>query len=74
MNEPKRLSEMWGYAAAAEYLNISVAHLRKLTMVGRVPFYRPFGIGGRVLFDPDELRDFVLASRVSPRKQLSGVG
>ena len=64
-----KLAEMWGYEQAAEFLHVSVVHTRKMVMIGRVPCYRPFGKGGRVLFDPDELRAFVAASRIGPHME-----
>jgi excisionase family DNA binding protein len=65
-NDTKSLSALWRYPDAARYLGISPATLRRKVMEAAVPFYRPFGKHGRVLFDPDDLRNFVQASRVAP--------
>jgi excisionase family DNA binding protein len=66
MSNAKNLSELWQYAEAAQYLNITAGTLRRKVMLRQVPFYRPFGKHGRILFDPDDLREFVKASRVEP--------
>ena len=65
-DETKSLSTLWRYPDAARYLGISPATLRRKVMCQEVPFMRPFGMHGRVLFDPEDLRAFVRASRVSP--------
>lgn len=62
--ETKRLATMWRYPDAARYLGISPATLRRKVMERAVPFYRPFGLKGRVLFDPDDLVAFVRQHRV----------
>ena len=58
------IPEMWTYDEAARYLRIRPDSLRRKVMLGQVPAHRPFGKRGRVLFDPDELREFIRNSAV----------
>jgi excisionase family DNA binding protein len=62
----KSIHDLWGYREAAEFLHITPGTLRRRVMERSLPFYRPFGKGSRVLFDPDDLAIFVQASRVEP--------
>jgi len=64
----KRIAELWRSPRAAEYLGISPGHLRRLCMERVVPFLKPFGSKGRTLFDPEDLAQFVRASRVAPMR------
>jgi hypothetical protein len=66
VSEEKRLSNMLRYPAAAEFLGISPATLRRKVMLHQVPFMRPFGFKGRVLFDPLRLEEFAKQSAVEP--------
>lgn len=66
MSDTKCICELWRYPQAAAFLGIAPATLRRKVMERAVPFYRPFGNKGRVLFDPEDLRAFVLRSRVAP--------
>lgn len=47
---------MMNYVQAAEFLTLSASHLRRMVMERRVPHYK---VGGRVVFDPDELRNWL---------------
>lgn len=47
---------------AAEYLDTSIPHVRKLILERRIPSYK---LGGKVLFDLDELDAFI-ASELRP--------
>ena len=69
MDTTKSLSELWRYPQAAKYLGITPGTLRRKVMLHQIPFMRPFGRKGRILFDPDDLHEFVEASRVSPVPQ-----
>ena len=60
------ISTLWRYPQAAAYLGISPGTLRRKVMLSEVPFLRPFGKGGRVLFSPADLEKFVMAHRVAP--------
>lgn len=64
MSDAKAVCEMWRYPAAARYLGIAETTLRRKVMELEVPFYRPFGLKGRVLFSPRDLEEFVQASKV----------
>jgi hypothetical protein len=66
MDDLKTLSSMWRYPEAASFLGVSPATLRRKVMLRKVPFMRPFGFKGRILFDPEDLVAFVKASRVDP--------
>jgi hypothetical protein len=59
--------ELWRYREASAFLGITENSLRRKVMRREVPFYRPFKRKGtRVLFDPEQLRAFVLAGAVEP--------
>ena len=47
---------------AAELLNISKAHLYKLTSAGKIPHYKPFG--KRIYFYPSELNDIIRSNKI----------
>jgi excisionase family DNA binding protein len=64
MSDTKPLSAFWRYAEAADFLGITPGTLRRKVMYHAVPFARPFGKKGRVLFDPADLEAFVEASKV----------
>ena len=46
---------------AAEFLGLSVSHLRKLKSLGKIPFYRPFG--KNIYYDRLELEQLIRDSR-----------
>ena len=50
------------YSEAADYLNCSPQHLRKMVMRDRVPHVKFFGARGRVWFIEEDLRTFVMSS------------
>jgi hypothetical protein len=60
------LGTLWGYREASEFFGVSPLTLRKKVSNRQVPFLKPFGPKGKVLFRPDRLRDFVEASAVEP--------
>jgi len=45
---------------ASELLSLSTSTIYKMTMANTIPFYKP---GGRLLFCPDELIDYVKKSK-----------
>jgi excisionase family DNA binding protein len=66
MSDEKPLSAFLRYPEAAALLGISPLTLRGKVSRHQVPFLKPFGPKGRVLFDPDRLRAFVQAGAVEP--------
>lgn len=72
--ENKPLSSLWRYPDAARFLGIAPATLRRKVMDREVPFYRPFGLKGRVLFDPDDLAAMVRATRVPTIREQIAAG
>ena len=56
------------YKDAADLLGVSQSGLRKWVMLRKVPFYKPAGV---VLFDRDELTEWVQESRVAPERRPS---
>ena len=50
------------YADAADFLNCSPQHLRKMVMRNAIPYCKFFGPRGRVWFLESDLREFVMAS------------
>lgn len=61
--------ELLDYNEAAKILKIAPTTLRKKTMRREVPFLKPFGPNGRVLFEREALEEFLRASRVAPLKR-----
>ena len=61
--------ELLNYSEAAGVLKIAVLTLRKKVMRREVPFLKPFGPKGRVLFEREALEAFLAASRVAPLKR-----
>ena len=61
-------SERMGYAGASTYTGIPQSTLRKYVSQRRVPFLKPFGRKGRVVFLKSDLDSFLLASRVPTAK------
>lgn len=55
---------------AAEYLRVSKSTLYKRTMRRSIPFYR---FGGKILFKPDDLDEFIKRSRMEPDFRQGGV-
>lgn len=53
---------------AADYLDISKAHLYKLTSKGRIPHYKPNG--KRLYFYQSDLDDYIKAGRVKTNDEL----
>jgi len=56
---------------AARLLGISKAYLYKLTHQRKIPCYKPRG--GVLLFDAQELDEYVRAGRVKPRQELAAL-
>lgn len=56
-----------GVAEAAQVLGVTRAYLYKLTYARLIPFYKPRG--GKLLFDKEELVDFIRKARVEPDKE-----
>jgi excisionase family DNA binding protein len=54
---------------AAEYLNISVSHLYKLTSEGKIKHYKP--TGGRLYFFQGDLNDFIKSDKVLSDDEIS---
>jgi len=52
----------------ASFLGIRKSYLYKLVHERRVPCYKP--LGGKILFDADELDAFVRAGRVATHEEL----
>ena len=61
-------AERMGYAGASKYTGIPQSTLRKYVSLRRVPFLKPFGRKGRVVFLKSDLDNFLLASRVPMAK------
>jgi excisionase family DNA binding protein len=57
-------AERMGYAGASKYTGIPESSLRKYVCQRRIPFLKPFGRKGRVVFLKSDLDAFLLASRV----------
>lgn len=57
------MEEFLRYREAAEILRISELTLRKWVAERRVPFCK---IGGRVIFEPERLMEWVQGQRVEP--------
>ncbi|SHF50577.1 DNA binding domain-containing protein, excisionase family [Fodinibius roseus] len=53
---------------AAEYLDISKAHLYKLTSTGKIPHYKPNG--KRLYFYQDDLDGYIRSGRVKTNAEL----
>ncbi len=53
----------------ASFLGIRKSYLYKLVHERRLPCYKP--LGGKILFDPDELENFIRSRRVSTQAELS---
>jgi hypothetical protein len=64
MSNINSVCDLWRYPEAARFLGISPASLRRKVMLKEVPHYKPFGPHSRVFFSPDDLAEFVRASRV----------
>lgn len=45
----------------AQYLGYSLVYVRELTRARRIPFYK---IGGRLLFKPEDIQNFLEQARV----------
>lgn len=56
---------------AARLLGVKKSYLYKLVHERRIPCYKPRG--GALLFDPQELDDYVRAGRVKPRQELAAL-
>ena len=56
---------------AARLLGISKAYLYKLTHQRKIPCYKPRG--GVLLFDAQELDEYVRTGRVKPQKELAAL-
>jgi len=65
----RSINKLWNYREAADYLNVSPGTLRRWVMLRRIPYLKPFGANSRVLFDPDDIKRFVYASRVPARSE-----
>ena len=61
-----KYSNMLRYREAAEFLGISPLTLRRKVSERRLPFIKPFGPNGPVLFDPSDLHEFLRKNRVDP--------
>lgn len=66
MNDGKTLAGFWRYEQAAAFMGISPLTLRGKVCRREVPYIKPFGPHGRVLFNPDRLREFVERGAVEP--------
>ncbi len=66
MSAEKPLAGFLRYPAAAALLGISPLTLRAKVSRHQVPFCKPFGSRGAVLFDPERLREFVQRGAVEP--------
>ena len=60
------MERMLRYNDAAEFLGLSPLTLRKKVCQRAIPFIKPFGPNGPVLFDPKELNEWLDSCRVHP--------
>jgi len=58
-----------GMDEACEMLHLKKSYVYRLINEHRLPYFKP--LGGRILFDPAELENFVRGSRVSTNAELS---
>lgn len=54
--------------SAADYLDISVAHMYKLTSTGSIPHYKPGG--KRIYIYESDLDDYIRSGRVKTTEEL----
>ena len=54
---------------ASSLLGFSEKYIRKLVFLKKIPFYKP--LGGKILFDREELERLVRASRVASNEDLA---
>lgn len=59
------MKSLWDIAQAAGFLNLPVTSMRGKVSRREIPFIK---VGRRVLFDPEELRGFIEACKVTPRQ------
>jgi len=54
---------------ASELLGFSEKYVRKLVFLKKIPYFKP--LGGKILFDKEELEGIVRASRVASDNELA---
>ncbi|MHB0854052.1 MAG: helix-turn-helix domain-containing protein [Rectinema subterraneum] len=54
---------------ASELLGFSEKYIRKLVFLKKIPYFKP--LGGKILFDQEELERLVRASRVASNEDLA---
>jgi excisionase family DNA binding protein len=54
---------------AAAFLGFSEKYIRKLVFLKKIPYFKP--LGGKILFDKEELERLVRASRVASDNELA---
>ena len=60
----KEVEKLWDSKQLAEYLGLSISHIRRLLCRGQIPGFK---IGGVWRFDPDEIREWLEKDR-RPKK------
>jgi len=54
---------------ASELFGFTEKYIRKLVFIKKLPYYKP--LGGKILFDKEELERIVRASRVASNNELA---
>jgi excisionase family DNA binding protein len=54
---------------ASSLLGFSEKYIRKLVFLKKIPYFKP--LGGKILFDKDEIERLVRASRVASNNELA---
>lgn len=67
VNMEENRKPMLSTVEAAEFMDISVGYLRKLTMQKKIPYYKPFG--NKCYFDKDELLAVLRTNRVATAEE-----
>jgi len=60
-SDPASKQRLWTLWEVAEYLRVSPATVRRLTNNGKLPCYRLGGKGGKRLFSPERVLEFLAA-------------
>ena len=64
---PEPEHRLWTLYEVAVYLRVSRATVRRWTNTGRLCCYRLGGSGGRRLFSPEQIREFLARHEVASR-------
>lgn len=60
----KSLEQLWNEKEVADYTGLSLSTIRKMRHFGRGPVY--YKIGGRVVYAPQDVWDYICSKRIDP--------